>query len=646
MVLVVFLAIAQPDAAGRLPATEPAADATRTGPIIEGMVLNHQGAGIRGARVRIESLDAAADDPALAEGTTNPMGEILIRLPKPVRTSVRVRVLKEGYAVFVQEIDPTDEDDPPFVDATLEGTGRVSGTVTEDETGKPLARVNVRCDNGGRSLNAQTDQEGKYAFSNIYRGPARLTFIAQGFGIERSTLNIGTVRVAVNRSLRPQRPVELIIEDNAGKPAEGVTVEAMIEPTHDFLSAETDATGRTRLNGVNLDATKIRLRLNGDRYVQSRAFVKTVTLPEVASQPAAALPPVTRRFVVRIAARLEGRVVHAGTQEPIIGVRVIAGRQVRGDMPMVWTDADGRYELGGLEPGFNLISCQHLEYATAIHELRLTAGRTSTLDVKLDTGRPIGGLIVNEAGEPLDQVRVSADSWKGYETLGLRMLAGEDGRFFFPNAPVGEIAFSFVKPGYGPMVEKKLNADKTDYRIVLKEMAEADEPAAVERKVKIKIGEMVPELTMTATDGTRYKLSELRSKYVFIDCWAGWCGPCVAEIPNIKALYSKMKDRPDFVLIGVSLDRDRDAFKEALAKHEMDWPQVFGPKSGAQEVFDTLDGFAIPYTCLIGPDGTLLIHHLRGPGIVEEVGKLLREENKKDKGPESGDPGQGDAPNP
>jgi len=243
MVSVVFLAIAQPDAAGQPPSTQPPADATRMGQTIEGMVLNHQGAGIRGARVRIESLDAAADDPALVEGTTNQMGEILIQLPQLVQTPVRVRVLKEGYAVFVQEIDPTDEDDPPFVDATLEGTGRISGTVTEAATSQPLAQVNVRCDNGGRSLNTRTDREGKYAFSNIYRGPAVLTFIAEGFGTERSTLNMGTVRVAVNRSLRPQRPVELIIEDNAGKPAEGLTVEAMIEPGHDFLSAETDAAG-------------------------------------------------------------------------------------------------------------------------------------------------------------------------------------------------------------------------------------------------------------------------------------------------------------------------------------------------------------------------------------------------------------------
>jgi thiol-disulfide isomerase/thioredoxin len=135
----------------------------------------------------------------------------------------------------------------------------------------------------------------------------------------------------------------------------------------------------------------------------------------------------------------------------------------------------------------------------------------------------------------------------------------------------------------------------------------------------------VPDLTLTATDGTQFKLSNLRGKYVFLDCWASWCGPCVGEIPNVKALREATKNRPDFVMIGVSLDTNKSAFSAALARYSMDWPQAFGPKSGAQEAFDVLDGFGIPYTCLIGPDGKLLAQHLRGPGLDKQVQKYFAE---------------------
>ncbi len=98
----------------------------------------------------------------------------------------------------------------------------------------------------------------------------------------------------------------------------------------------------------------------------------------------------------------------------------------------------------------------------------------------------------------------------------------------------------------------------------------------------------------------------------------------MAEVPNVKQLAAAMKSRPDFVLLGISLDQDEQTFKRALADKSMDWPQAFGPKSGAAEVFEMLDGFAIPYTCLIGPDGKLLAQHLRGPDMLEQVKKHLK----------------------
>ena len=334
------------------PATHPAdaVGASATGQVIEGMVLNHDGGGIEGARVRIEARGAAKDAPALAEMTTKGLGEIHLQLPRPATEPVRVRIVKEGYAEFVEEIDPTDKDNPPFIDATLEGTGKLTGTVTDHLTGKPISGVNVECGNGGRVRPAVTDADGKFAFDGMVMGQAQLTYMAEGYGTQRERLEIGEYRVNINRTLHRQRSIELMIEDSEGKPAAGVMVEAMVEPDFDYITATSDSAGKARLNGVNAGAVAVHLRMNGERYVRTTEYVKKIDLGEATSEPASEPAPVTRKFTLRIGGGVKGKVIDTKTHEPIVGVRVIAGREVSSVMPMTWTEDDGAFQLTGLEP--------------------------------------------------------------------------------------------------------------------------------------------------------------------------------------------------------------------------------------------------------------------------------------------------------
>lgn len=597
-----------------------------TGQVIEGMVLNYNGGGIQGASVRIEAPGSSKDDPALAEGLTNQLGEIHLQLPTPAKGPVRVRIQKPGFVEFVQEIDPTDENDPPFIDVTLEGTGKLSGTVKDHKTDKPIAGARVECANGGRVLSVVTEADGRFVFENMVLGATQLTFMADGYGTLRERVEMGEYRVNLNRTLRPERPIQLVVEDNNGKPAADVTIEAMVEPDYDYMTVTTDGQGNAHLKGVSTLATTIHLRMNGERYVRSTEYVKKIELVETAGESTTAPASVTRRFTVRIGGGVKGAVVDGKTKEPIVGARVIAGREVSSVMPMTWTEEDGGYQLTGLEPGFNVISVQHGDYAPSIREVRVVAGRPVDLNMELTPGLPIEGVVVDAAGRPLDQVRVSADSWNGFSTLGLKAITGTDGKFSIPNAPAGDITFSFIRPGYGILTDQVLVAGKRDVRITLEEMkreAPSEGGGQGGRAAKLKVGDTVPDLTLTATDGTAYKLAELRGKYVFIDCWASWCGPCIGEIPNVKALREATRKQPNLVFLGISLDTDKAAFNTAVSKHDLDWPQIFGPKSGAQEAFDAFDGFGIPYMCLIGPDGKLLAQHLRGPGLAREVERLI-----------------------
>jgi thiol-disulfide isomerase/thioredoxin len=598
------------------PASQPA------GIVVEGIVVNYLGAGVNEAVARIESPDAAAGTPAVAEGKTNQLGQLAIRLAKPLEGKFRVRVHKEGYTDYVGEIEFVEGEDLPFIDVTLSGSAEITGVVRTFATSQPVSDALVECENGGRQQQVQTDAEGKYRFGELVRGGVEVAVTAKGFGVERREAEIKDGATRLDVELRPERTIELMIVTREGTPADRVLVEAVTEPAYTSLNAMSDKRGAAVLHGVPGDAERVRLRLNGEGYVLMGDYAESVQL--ATSQPASGpvgdpRAIVRQRLVVTRSAAIRGRVVDAANGQPVIGVRVIAGREAYGRMPMMWTSLDGTYELGGLPPGLNVISLQHPDHATLIREVQLTAGQTAPVDAKLEAGQPIAGRVLDEARKPAAEVWVTAEDWNGYATLGMRTVSDAAGHFEFPHAPAGQITVSFAKPGYGKRRET-LAAGRSDYEIKLEGVVAATQPEGG----KLKIGDAVPELVMTGPDGKVLKSSELAGKYVFLDCWASWCGPCMGEMPNVKALRAATKDRKDFLLIGINLDSQPAACAAAVKRVGIDWLQISGPKSGAEEVFAVLDGFGIPYTCLIGPDGKLLAQHLRGPGIVDEVKKLLK----------------------
>ncbi len=104
------------------------------------------------------------------------------------------------------------------------------------------------------------------------------------------------------------------------------------------------------------------------------------------------------------------------------------------------------------------------------------------------------------------------------------------------------------------------------------------------------------------------KLSDFKGKYVILDFWATWCGPCLRKLPELKSLHSKIKSDDRFVLIGVSLDdaKDEKAVGKFLAKREMSW--IHGLAGGWEtEIVQEYGVSAIPTVLVIGPDGKILL---------------------------------------
>lgn len=137
----------------------------------------------------------------------------------------------------------------------------------------------------------------------------------------------------------------------------------------------------------------------------------------------------------------------------------------------------------------------------------------------------------------------------------------------------------------------------------------------------LSLGQVAPEIELPNPDGELVKLSDLRGKYVMIDFWAAWCKPCREENPNVVKLYNEYKEK-GFEVFGVSLDRTKEDWVDAIAEDGLTWTQVSDLKYFNSEAAELYQIAAIPATYLIDPDGKIIGKDLRGPSLrakLEEI---------------------------
>lgn len=144
-----------------------------------------------------------------------------------------------------------------------------------------------------------------------------------------------------------------------------------------------------------------------------------------------------------------------------------------------------------------------------------------------------------------------------------------------------------------------------------------------QQKSALKLGQPAPDFTLPDPDGKMISLSSMKGKYVLVDFWAAWCGPCRQENPNVVAAYKQYSNK-NFTILGVSLDKAKEPWLKAIKDDQLTWTHVSDLKYWESIVVPMYNIQGIPFNVLLDPQGNIVATNLRGSALQAKLSEFIK----------------------
>ncbi len=535
-----------------------------------------------------------------------------------------------------------------MVTATLTRTQAIRGRVVGPD-GSPVAGIDVRAFGSGQGIDhgtghARTSADGSYEVNvnareayavyvddKDWAAPTRLDVVVRegepvdgvNFTLTRGTVIRGTVTVGPGN--RPA-PGEYIRLDQTGGPAPEDLREEGDRFAHEV---------RRQFGEMTDSAGHFSIRVGPGTYTvmgPPRTGDEKLTIKNEAE--------VVRDFKMPRPAKgtLTGRVVLAGAEDRgIAGATVeIAAANMLAYPFAVTADTVGRFHAErDLDP---LVVCAKspdgklgaiVEVGAEDPEIMIAVAPTATAT----------GLLLDPAGKPVaNRVldwgrRVFLDEKQGISMtcFSPKVTTDANGRFTLPALVIGqeyEISLQKDNVYHAAGAVRPKNSDLVDLGTLRagsyrpKSLANVEEESSFEKNAP-GAGKVAPPIEATTLDDKPLTLDDFKGRYVLLDFWATWCGPCIGEIPQLQAVHDAFGNDERFAILSLSVDEKIEEPKKFQEKRRLPWSQAFlgggihGPTPG------TFGIRAIPAFVLVGPDGKIVARGMRGDEIKKQVARAL-----------------------
>ena len=163
----------------------------------------------------------------------------------------------------------------------------------------------------------------------------------------------------------------------------------------------------------------------------------------------------------------------------------------------------------------------------------------------------------------------------------------------------------------------------TTLKTNLQSQAQAAQSQQQQAPVAGLLNKPAPDFTLPDINGKPVSLFSFKGRYVLVDFWASWCGPCREENPNVVAAYQQFKDK-NFTILGVSLDKEKGPWQKAITADQLTWMHVSDLKFWDSEVVPMYNIQGIPYNVLVDPNGVVIAENLRGAELGRKLGEVIK----------------------